>query len=86
MNIVAMPACELGTVFVRSHVQEKSMDCCRLILRDNLNYAKCMLCVKSVVVCLVKVTGHCEVCLHFFFLYHLTCLMNCLWSFDLPEP
>lgn len=48
-----------------SHVQEKSIDCFRLILRDNLNYTKCMLCVKSVVVCLVKVTGHCEVCLLF---------------------
>jgi hypothetical protein len=71
-----MPTCELGTALVPcsvwclcvwSHVQVKSVDCFRLILRYNLNCAKCMLCGKSVVMCLVKVTGHCEVCLHFLY-------------------
>jgi hypothetical protein len=74
---VAMPTCELGTVLVpcivwslcvQSHVQEKSMDCFRLILKNNLNCANCMLCGKSVVMCLVKVMGHCEVCLYFFYI------------------
>lgn len=81
INIVAMPACELRTVFVpcsvwslcvRSHVQEKSVDCFRLILRNTLNYAKCMLCVKSIVVCLVKVTGHCEVWFIYIYMHILS--------------
>ena len=57
------------------------MDCFRLILRE---LELCKICGKLVVMCLVKVMGHCEVCLHFLTYYH-TCLMNSLWSFDLPE-
>lgn len=51
----------------------------RLILRVYLNYAKCILCVKSVVKCLVKVTGHCEVCLHIFFFF-LPTLTHVSWT------